>query len=71
MPASKTTTDVKKMSKVGLVILLLFIPVLTYGQKLEYAVHLNSGIFHYNGKSATRSSDIVTMMQLIRHLISP
>jgi len=47
------------MKEAGLICSLLFISVLSYAQKLEYAVHLNSGLFNYGGESATRHSDLI------------
>ena len=47
------------MKNVGLISFLLFIWVLPYGQKPEYAVRFNSGLFYYGGKSATRTSDLI------------
>ncbi len=41
------------MRKLGLLLLFFIIITSSYAQDTEYSVHLNSGLFSFNGKSAT------------------
>jgi hypothetical protein len=47
------------MKRKGLLALLLFITSISFGQQLEYSVHLNSGLFRFAGKGTTHSTGLI------------
>ena len=47
------------MQKIALLTLLFCVPILGFGQKTEYSVQVNSGLFRFGGESATKTSDLI------------
>ena len=47
------------MQKIAFLTLLLCVPILGFGQKTEYSVQANSGLFRFGGESATKTSDLI------------
>jgi hypothetical protein len=47
------------MKRKGLLALLLFITSISFGQQLEYSVHLNSGLFKFAGEGTTHSTGLI------------